>query len=363
MKGSQSVTEDPIDPIVSEPSAPRRSRQFLGRRHTAGITRGGVAAEVVRQLKALPLVPALILLLIVGGFVSPEFLTKSNMLVVLQQASELGVVVIGETLVLLVGKFDLSLQSTFGLAPMVGGALLVSKINSGFGTDLPTAIGILVVLLIGLGIGLANGVMIVKFRLNAFVVTLAMLVLLQGLQLGVVGGATLYNLPNAFIYMGSATWAGVPASVWTMIILYVAFGAFLRYHRVGRSLYATGGNREAARAAGVRVDRITIGAFAMASVLAAFGGLLQSGRIASVTSIQGSNLIFQVFAAAVIGGISLNGGKGRLAGAFCGVLLLALITNLLTLAQVNVFWVTASSGAVILLALISARITGGADEV
>ena len=152
------------------------------------------------------------------------------------------------------------------------------------------------------------------------------------------------------------------ASIWIAATLYVVFGLFLRYNRLGRALYAIGGNAEAARVAGVRVERVLWGAFIIAGMLAALAGLMLTGRIASVVPSQGQNMIFYVFAAAVIGGISLNGGKGRLLGALTGVLLLGILQNVLTLAEIPAFWIDAVYGAIILIALVVSRVTSGAAE-
>jgi simple sugar transport system permease protein len=186
-----------------------------------------------------------------------------------------------------------------------------------------------------------------------------MLILLRGVTLGLTNGKTLFDLPAEFLYLGTAKWVGVPVSIWVAASLYLIFGLFLRYHRIGRSIYAIGGNAEAARVAGIRVERVTWGVYVVGGLLAALAGLMLTGRIASVVSSQGQNMIFYVFAAAVIGGISLNGGRGRLVGALTGVLLLAFLQNILTLAQVPAFWIDAAYGAIILISLILARLTGG----
>lgn len=144
--------------------------------------------------------------------------------------------------------------------------------------------------------------------------------------------------------------------------LFAFFGFLLRYHKWGRSLYAIGGNADAARVAGIRVERVTLSVYIIGSLLAALAGLMLSGRIASVVSSQGQSMIFYVFAAAVIGGISLNGGRGRLLGALTGVLLLGFLQNVLTLAQVAAFWIDAVYGAIILLALIFSRLAGGTAQ-
>jgi simple sugar transport system permease protein len=325
----------------------------------AGLQRHAKLLALLRQSALLPVIG---LLLIAGSAVSPAFFTVGNFTDVGQQVSALGVVVVAESLVLLTGGMDLSLQSTYGLAAMVGAWLILPKSLLGQGAELSPVLGMLVALLVGAAIGLINGVMIVKARLNGFIFTLAMLILLAGIQTGIVSGQTLYNLPGAFTYIGSAYWLGVPVSLYVTGAIFVAAGLFLRYHRTGRAIYAIGGNPEAARAAGVKVDRIRIAVYVVAGVLAAFGGLIEAGRLVAVTSSQGNNLIFTVFAAAVIGGISLRGGRGNMLGAASGVVLLGLVQNVLVLDQVQTYWIDAVDGGVIVLALVLSRLISGEGE-
>jgi simple sugar transport system permease protein len=265
-------------------------------------------------------------------------------------------VVVAETIILLTGSFDLSLQSIYGLAPMVGAWLIVPTDGHGLGTDWSPAVGILVTLGIGAAVGLFNGFMIVKLRFNAFIFTLAMLILLAGIQQGIVSGQSVYNMPASFTYLGSAYWLGFPVSAWVTIGVFLVAGLYLRYHRTGRAIYAIGGNLEAARAAGIKVDRVRIGVFCLAGVLAAVGGLMTAGEVLTVTANQGNNLIFTVFAAAVIGGIELEGGRGRMLGAFTGVVLLGLVNDVLVLRNTSTFWIDAANGAIILIALGIARV-------
>ena len=308
------------------------------------------------RMRELGLLPVLGLVVVVGSLTSSVFLTSANIINILQQSSVLAVVVIGESLILIVGKFDLSLESTVGLAPMIGAWLVASAGIGGAGTHINPYLAILVVLAVGAGVGAVNALLVVRFRLNAFIVTLAMLILLRGVTEGVSKSQTLFNLPGPFIYIGSANWLGVPVSVWLAGALYVVVGYFLHYHRLGRAIYAIGGNAEAARAAGIRVERVTAGVFIFGGILAAVGGLISTGIIASATAAQGQNLIFSVFAAAVIGGVSMSGGRGHLLGALAGVLLLGTVTDILTLSQISPFWIDASNGAIILIALMLTKI-------
>ena len=313
---------------------------------------------VLKWFRELTLVPVIVVLMIAGAIVNPVFFTTSNLINVAEGGAALGMVVVAESLILLTGKFDISLQGTFGLAPLLGAWLVAPKASEGLGTELSPWLGLLVVFLVGLVVGTFNGVLVIKANFNAFIFTLAMSILLTGLQLGWLGGQTVYNLPEAFIYLGAESWFGVPVAVWVTIATFAVAAWFLRYHRIGRAMYAIGGNLEAARAAGIQVDRIRIGVFMVASVLAAIGGLMQAGRVTAVTAGQGSNLIFSVFAAAVIGGIALEGGRGRMIGALTGVILLSLVTNILTLSNVSSTWIDAVDGAIILIALGLAKLIG-----
>jgi simple sugar transport system permease protein len=329
------------------------------------ISQAGMADALRRRassfrVRELTLVPAIVLAIIAGALISDAFLTTRNFLNILQQSSELSVLVIAEALILIAGRFDLSLESTVGLPPMLAAWLIVSDTTfGGSGIGLNVWLAILILFATGALIGLVNGFLVVRLRLNAFIVTLAMLILLRGVTLGITNGKTLFDLPSEFLYLGSAKWLGVPVSIWIAGALYLLVGLFLRYHRTGRAIYAVGGNPEAARAAGIRVERLIWTLYVVGGLLAALAGLMLTGRIASVVASQGQNMIFYVFAAAVIGGISLNGGRGRLLGALTGVLLLGILQNVLTLSQIAAFWIDAAYGLIILVALILARVTGG----
>jgi len=313
---------------------------------------------VLNWFRELTLVPVIVVLMIAGTIINPIFFTSSNLINIAQGGAALGMVVVAESLILLTGKFDISLQGTYGLAPLLGAWLIAPRASEGLGLQLNPWLGILIVLGVGVIVGTFNGFLVIKANFNAFIFTLAMSILLTGLQLGWLGGKTVYHLPEVFIYLGAESWFGVPVAVWVTLATFMAAAWFLRYHRVGRAMYAIGGNLEAARAAGIRVDQIRIGVFMVASVLAAVGGLMQAGYVTVVTAGQGSNLIFEVFAAAVIGGISLEGGRGRMIGALTGVILLSLVTNILTISNISSTWIDAVDGAIILIALGLARLIG-----
>jgi simple sugar transport system permease protein len=319
------------------------------------------SAAAISWIREAALLPVLAVLLIVGAVLNSHFLTVSNMTGIGQQVSALGVVVVGESLILLIGGLDLSLESTFGLAPMVAAWLLVPVAASGNGLLLNPYLGIAILLAVGVAVGLVNGLLIVKGRLNGFIVTLGMTILLAGIQDGIVKGQAPYNLPTAFGYLGAAYVGAIPLSLIVAAVIFAGTGVFLRYHRLGRAIYAVGGNREAARAAGIKVDQIRIGVYVAGSILAAIGGLMEAGRVSSVAPTQGygEGIIFSVFAAAVIGGVSLQGGRGNMVGAASGVILLGFVQNILDLENAPNYWIEAIDGGVILFALFLARVIGG----
>jgi simple sugar transport system permease protein len=311
------------------------------------------------RLRDLALLPALLILIVVGTFVSPAFLTAANITTIVASSAALAFVVLAESLIVISGKFDLSLESVAGFAPAFGALAVLPKSAFGFGTELPGWAGLLLVLLVGGVVGWVNGLLVVRLRLNAFIVTLAMLIILRGVLVGMTSGRTLFDLPDEFYAMMTVTLLGVPLAVWLAGAAFLVAAALLRHHRLGRALYAVGGNAEAARAAGIRVEAVTWGIYVLAGVLAAIGGLVITGYVGAISANQGNGMIFTVFAAAVIGGIALDGGKGTMLGALTGVLLLGVVQNLLTLAQVPSFWIQAIYGAIILGSLMVARFAGG----
>lgn len=309
----------------------------------------------------LSLVPVILVLGLIGFIVSPAFLTADNLVGVVQQSTELGLLVLGLALILICGRMDLSLESTLGVAPVIAMWLVLPAEGSrfhGLGI-LPTWTAVPLCLAVGALIGTTNGFLMLKLRVNGFIATLGMLTMLRGLHIGISEGQSIVNVPDSFRYLGKADWLGVPAAVWLCLALYALAGAFLAYMRHGRALYAIGGNPEAARAAGIRTDRITWLVLALGGTLAAFAGILYTGHYGSVSASQGDGWIFQVFAAAVIGGIGLRGGRGTVFGALTGVLTLQLVVNVMTLGGVPPLWNQFLNGMIIIVALIISRFASG----
>lgn len=292
-----------------------------------------------------------------------KFLTPVNFRNILTAAAVLGILVVGQTFVLITGNFDLSAESTLGLAAMVGLWLIVPPGTPtwGAGTEWSPYLSIVTILIGGAAIGWIIGAFITIGKMNNFIVTLAMLIILRGAMLRVTEGQAVSSSGSAaaetFNWLGheslfSLPWLGrVPVAVVVMLLVYAGAYLVLQHRPFGRELYAIGGNRAAALASGIDPDKRIRQAYTISGMLAAFAGWMLAGRVGSVQSNLGEGMIFNVFAAAVIGGISLQGGRGSIIGALGGVLLLSAINAGLNLMQVSVFWTRSIQGFVILVAM------------
>lgn len=276
------------------------------------------------------------------ALIEPRFLSRINILNILLHSSVLGILVVGESLCLIHGKFDLSIESTLGLTAMVGAVLVLD-----FGLN--PYLAIIIVLTLGAFIGFLNSMMIIKLNIDPFIVTLGMLILLRGLSLVISKGITKFDYPEQFRFFAANTMGGfVSVPVILMFACFIFFYVILSRRVFGRQLYAVGGNADAAFIAGININKVVIKAFVISGLLAALGGLVLSARLNSTPTSLGEGMVFEVFAAAVIGGISLKGGRGNLIGALGGVLLISAIDSALTLTRVSAFWVETSKGLLLL---------------
>ena len=289
--------------------------------------------------------------IIVFGLRIPKFFSTANLLNVLLNSSPLGILVLAETLVLLTGHFDLSIESTVGFTAMFAAWLMgTGEISSHLGMN--PAFAIIIMILTGALIGLFNGFFVVKLNMNAFIVTLAMLIVLRGATINLVNGNIIRNIPAAFSVIASTKVGPISVMVLVFLFLYLLFHFVLNSVTFGRRLYAVGDNREAAFASGINTGRTIMGAFVLAGALASIAGWMLSARFEAVAPNLGSGMVFDVMAAAVIGGVSLSGGKGNVVGALGGVLLLGMIQNVLNLSIVSPYYVDMIRGAVVFIAVL-----------
>lgn len=282
---------------------------------------------------------------------SDRFFSTPNLINIFLHASVLGILVIGQAFVLITGNFDLSAESVLGFTAMLAAYLMVSKQFGGSGLMVAPALVIPLMLAIGLAVGAFNGFLITKVGMNNFIVTLGMLIVLRGAAFVVNNAQTVYNVPDSFSFLGGGNLGPVPFSVVVVILAFIVAQVIMSYRRFGRFLFAVGGNRDAALASGIDPNRMIMLAYIISGGLAAIAGWMEVGRLGAATAVTGQGLIFEVFAAAVIGGVSLQGGRGSMLGALGGVLLLAEVDTGLNLIRVSPFWVDVMRGMVILVAV------------
>ncbi|WP_162246753.1 MULTISPECIES: ABC transporter permease [unclassified Rhodococcus (in: high G+C Gram-positive bacteria)] len=311
-----------------------------------------------KNLQNIALVPVIAVVCVLGAIVSPHFMTSTNIIDnVLALSAPLAILVIAESIILIGGFFDLSLQSTVSFSVIVLAVLIAAPATGTRGYDLPLPLALFITFAVVLLIGLLNGFLVSVLKLNAFIVTLAMLILIQGVTLGISNGQTYTELPDFVLWLGSGSVLGLPIQAAIFIGAFAIAVAVMRLTPTGRGIYAMGGSIEAARAAGLNIRRLTVGLFVAGSLLALLAGLMLAAQTSVATGTLGDNIIFTVFAAAVLGGIDLNGGRGTLIGAALGVLLLSIIQNILTLSNVPSFWINAAYGVIILGALLIGRVS------
>lgn len=275
----------------------------------------------------------------------PSFRTLENLENIVQQISVNGILAVGMTLVIITAGIDLSVGSVLALSAVVATSFAQAN-DQGQGVHpliLPIAMGILA----GLVCGAVNGILIAKRRLAPFIVTLGMMTVARGLALVYTGGRPEINLSNAYDAIGDGL-AG-PAG---LVLAAVLAGIFiLHFTRFGRYVYAVGGNELAAKVSGVNTDRVLIGVYALAGALAGVAGIVESSRVMSGSPSAGEGYELNAIAAVVIGGTSLMGGIGSMAGTIVGVLIIGVMNNGLDLLHVSSYWQQVVKGAIIVCAV------------
>jgi ribose transport system permease protein len=289
---------------------------------------------------------AIWMLIIVGAIIAvqtPFFLTRGNLLNVLLEASVTALLAFGQTYVIILAEIDLSDGALMGLSAAITALALSHQI--------PLFLGLLIGLGVGAAAGLANGLLVTALRMPSFIATLGTMSIFGGLTLEFTGGNPVPVINSAFVQIGQARPAGVPAPVWIMIGLFVIFGLILARSRYGRFVYATGDNPEASRLSGVPTARVKIYAFMISGILAAVAGFILTARLADAEPTAGTGMELDAIAAVIIGGTSLLGGRGNMVGTLIGALILGVIDDGMNLLNVSPFLQSVVKGGVILFAV------------
>lgn len=283
------------------------------------------------NLRPLPLNPArfalpalLVALVATATALQPSFLSGGNLQNILTQASPLLIVTMGQAVVMLVRGLDLSVASL--MATM---AVVATAFNASDDFAIPMIFAIVVVL--SAIVGLANGLLVTRRKVSPFIATLAMMIVLQGLRFAYTKGAPAGSLPQGFRYLGAGRLWGFPVNLILFALLFAILWVVLSKTSLGRRIYIVGGNPRAAELVGLNSDRITIVGYVLCSVLAGLGGLLLVGYVGTVDNWVGRGYELDSIIAAVMGGVSLAGGAGGIAGATAGGLILILISNIVVI--------------------------------
>lgn len=298
----------------------------------------------IRKHQLIGLVFALFLIVVIFSIIDIRYISINNIFDIVNQSIINGLLAIGITVVIITGGIDLSIGSTFAIAIVFGGKMLVS--------GMPIPLAIILTITIGLTLGMTNGFLITKMGLQPFIATLGTMSVYRGIAYLVTGGWPVLNIPKVFREMidGNIV-SGIPVSM-LILFAFVFFGSvLLKNTKFGTYVYAIGSNEEATRLSGVKVDFHKIFAYGFCGVGAALSGLVLLARLGTGEPAAGQGYELQAIAASAIGGTSLSGGRGSILGTLIGTVLLSALRNGLIVAGVDTFWQFIATGAIIILAV------------
>ena len=273
---------------------------------------------------------------------SDVFLTRTNLLNLLDQSATVGIIACGGTLVIIAGGFDLSAGAIFAVA----GIVAVNAANSA-----GTTAGIIAGVAVGAALGLGNGLVTTVGRINSLIGTLASSIVIRGVALVITGGFLVQATPTSFPQLGQGKWAGVNYSVWALLAVFVLTTVVLTRAKFGRYIYASGGNAEAARLSGVRVGVVRAATFVISGACAGLAGVISASRVQTGQANAGEGIELTAIAAIVIGGTSIQGGAGAIWRSMLGVLLLAMIGNGFNLLNLDPTYQLIVQGSIIMIAV------------
>lgn len=298
-------------------------------------------ASVLLERFGLPVF--LVVLLTIAAAASPAFLKPANLLSLLTLAAPLGMVVLGQTFVILVRGLDLSVASLMAT---------VAVLATAFKAKEDSAIPLIFVAAIALSaiVGLINGWLVTKRRVSPFLATLAMMIILQGIRFAYTGGAPISTLPPGMRHLSTGQFLGLPVNLWALFLMTLLLAGLLYRTAIGRQIYMVGGNPEAARLNGLSPDRITILCYVICSVCAGIGGLFLLGYVGTVSNWVGQGYELDSIVAAVMGGVALSGGRGNLFMALLGVVILIVVNNVVILLGLPIEMQLIIKGIIIIVA-------------
>lgn len=304
---------------------------------------------------------ALILVFAYFSFAAPNFLSVANAVLISKHVAINAFLAIGMTFVIITGGIDLSVGSVVGLTSMIAGYLVLNGIDPGFGWSIQfnTLEIMFLVCLVGVFVGWINGILITKLKVAPFIATLGMLYIARGAALLMSGGRTFPNLngnpeygSDTFHVIGTGVFLGVPVMIWMLIIVALASAYIARRTPLGRHIYATGGNERGASLSGVRVQRVKMFVYMFSGLMAALVGLIIASQLKAAHPATGEFFELNAIAAAVLGGTSMSGGRGRILGTIIGAFVIGILSDGLIMMGVSSFWQMVIKGLVIVAAVV-----------
>ncbi len=275
---------------------------------------------------------------------APNFLAWSNVINILRQVSMFGIVVVGVSMVMIGGGMDLSVGMQMAVDGMLVGYMMVNM-------NMPIIPAILITIVVGCILGSINGIIAVKLHIAPIIVTLGTMLVLEGVAYLITGGYPITGMPEAFKVIGQGYVGIIPVPV-IIFAIFIVFGAVVMNKTyLGRYIYALGGNKEAARLAGIDVDKLTIIVYTFCGFAASIAALIMVGRTNASQPGAGSSYSFDCMTAACLGGISISGGEGKISGTVIGVIILGILDNGLVLMSVNSNWQSVVKGVILLAAV------------
>ena len=316
---------------------------------------GSIARTVISHQHA-PMLIALVVLSIGFAILSPHYLSSGNVLNIGRQIAIVSIVAFGATAVIIAGEIDLSVGSVMGLTSVVAGIVLHGTPLGAQGPSVNLFLALVAGLLVGLGIGLFNGLVTVYGRIPSFIVTLGTLSIARGLALSYGTGVPDPITSRAYLAaFGDGSVLGIPVLIVYTVVVLGGMTFLLRSTLFGIQVYATGGNAEASRLAGIPVRRVRVAVLAIGGLLAGFAGILGTARVQTALPQLGVGIELDAIAAAVLGGTRFSGGRGTVVGTLLGAILIGVINNGLTLLGVGSTFQNVIKGAVIILAVLLDR--------
>jgi ribose transport system permease protein len=302
------------------------------------------SVKKVFEIRESVLVLLIIIFAIIMTIVRPKFLGIGNVLSILLSLSSTALVGCGMCTLLVSGCMDLSVGSMSALSGVVTCLMIVAKV--------PVPLAFLIGLLIGAAGGLVNGFIVTKWNISPFIVTLGTMNIFRGLTQIIAQGVSVVRLPKAFTTFGQGNIFGIQYPIIVSIVIVIVFDTLLRHFRFFRQGYFVGGNEKSAAMTGINVKRIKIINFVIVSTLAALAGITFASRFGNASVTIGTGMEMQVITACVIGGASLNGGEGTIAGAFLGAMLMSMLVSSLNLLGVDVYWQNVLTGVILVFAVV-----------